>query len=187
MISPLIFNIALHGMEEAAGAAYRWNPYRGANGAVPGTPVLVRYADDFVALCESREQAEEVKERLTPWLASRGLAFNEEKTHVVHLEGGVNFLGVNVRRYGKKLLIKPSTEAVRRIRRRLSAEMKSLRGGNVEAVLRRINPIVRGWSAYYRSVVATETSHHVGDHQKSRSAINRIGCGVPGVTTQPAG
>jgi RNA-directed DNA polymerase len=63
VISPLIFGIALHGMEEAAGAAYRWNPYREAESAVPGTPVLVRYADDLVALCDSRERAEEAKAR----------------------------------------------------------------------------------------------------------------------------
>jgi RNA-directed DNA polymerase len=93
VISPLIFNIALHGMEEAAGAAYHWDPYRETWASVPGTPVLVRYADDFVALCESPEQAEQVKDRLKPWLVSRGLAFNEDKTGVVHLEDGFDFLG----------------------------------------------------------------------------------------------
>jgi RNA-directed DNA polymerase len=164
VISPLIFNIALHGMEAAAGAAYRWNPYRDSNESVPGTPVLIRYADDFVALCDSREQAESVKERLAPWLASRGLSFNEDKTHVVHLDEGVDFLGFNVRRYGEKLLIKPSTQAVKRIRGRLSAEMRSLRGANVSAVLRAINPIVRGWAAYYRGVVSTETFKKLDGH-----------------------
>jgi RNA-directed DNA polymerase len=164
VISPLIFNIALHGMEEAAGARYRWNPYRESNESVPGTPVVVRYADDLVALCDSREQAEEVKERLTPWLASRGLTFNEDKTQVVHLDEGVDFLGFNVRRYGEKLLIKPSAEAVRRIRKRLSVEMRALRGANVSAVLRKINPIVRGWAAYYRGVVSTETFQKLDRH-----------------------
>ena len=163
MISPLIFSIALHGMEEAAGAAYRWNPYREAESAVPGTPVLVRYADDLVALCDSREQAEEAKARLGPWLAARGLAFNEEKTRVVHLDEGFDFLGFNVRRYGQKLLIKPSAGAVRRIRKRLAGEVRALRGANATAVIRTIAPIVRGWSAYYRGVVSTETFHKL-DH-----------------------
>ena len=157
VISPLIFSIALHGMEEATGAAYRWNPYREAESAVPGTPVLVRYADDLVALCDSREQAEQVKARLGPWLAARALAFNEEKTRVVHLEEGFDFLGFNVRRYGQKLLIKPSAGAVRRIRKRLADEVRALRGANATAVIRTIAPIVRGWSAYYRGVVSTET------------------------------
>jgi RNA-directed DNA polymerase len=164
VISPLIFNVALHGIAEAGGAAFYRNPYRDSEAAVPGTPVLVVYADDLVALCESREQADEVKTRLTPWLASRGLAFNEDKTRVVHLDEGFNFLGFNVRRYGNKLLIKPSTEAVRRLRRRLSALMRALRGSNAQAVLRAINPIVRGWSAYYRGVVSTETFQSLDRH-----------------------
>jgi RNA-directed DNA polymerase len=163
VISPLIFGIALHGMEEAAGAAYRWNPYREAESAVTGTPVLVRYADDLVALCDSREQAEQAKARLAPWLAARGLAFNEEKTRVVHLDEGFDFLGFNVRRYGHKLLIKPSAGALRRIRRRLADEVRALRGANATAVIRTIAPIVRGWSAYYRGVVSTEVFHKL-DH-----------------------
>ena len=54
------------------------------------------------------EQAEQVKERLAAWLAPRGLAFNEDKTRVVHLDEGFDFLGFNVRRYAGKLLIKPA-------------------------------------------------------------------------------
>jgi len=164
VISPLIFNVALHGMEEAAGVTMRWNPYRESMAVVPGTPVLVRYADDLVALCDSREQAQAVKQRLTPWLASRGVTFNEGKTRIVHLDEGFDFLGFNVRRYGDKLLIKPSAEAVRRLRRRLSAEMLALRGANVAAVLSKINPILRGWAAYYRGVVSTETFHKLDGH-----------------------
>lgn len=63
---------------------------------------------------------------------------------------GGTFLGFNVRRYrGGKLLIKPSTAAVKRIRRRLVAEVRSLLGSNADAVIRRLNPIIRGWAAYY--------------------------------------
>jgi RNA-directed DNA polymerase len=165
VISPLIFNVALHGMEQAAGAAYQANPYLGAMDSVPGTPVLVRYADDFVVLCDSREQAEQARTRLAPWLAARGLAFNEDKTRVVRLSEGFDFLGFNVRRYRNgKLLIKPSTDAVRRVRRRLSAEMRALRGASAAAVLQTINPIVRGWSAYYRSVVSAETFSDLDRH-----------------------
>src|SRR5215207_9905125 len=70
-----------------------------AGKSVPGTPVVVRYADDLVALCVSAEQAQQVKERLASWLAPRGLAFNEDKTRVVSLDRGFDFLGFNVRRY----------------------------------------------------------------------------------------
>ena len=82
--------------------------------------LLVRYADDLVALCHSQEQAEQVKARLAEWLAPRGLVFNEDKTQIVHLDEGFDFLGFNVRRYHGKLLIKPSKAAVKRLRERLA-------------------------------------------------------------------
>jgi RNA-directed DNA polymerase len=163
VISPLLFNVALHGMEEAAGVRY-FTTGRDAGSAQSGSPVLVRYADDFVVMCTSREQAEQVKERLTNWLTTRGLAFHEDKTRVVHAESGFDFLGFNVRRYHGKLLIKPSAAAQRRIRERLSIEMVALRGANAGAVLKKINPIVRGWSAYYRTVVSSEIFTALDNH-----------------------
>lgn len=132
---------------------------------MPGTPVVVVYADDLVALCDSREEAIAVKTRLTPWLAERGLAFNEDKTRVVHLSEGFNFLGFTVRRYGDtKLLTTPSKDAVKRIRARLAAEVRALRGANAAAVLRAINPIVRGWAAYYRGAASKATFTALDDY-----------------------
>jgi RNA-directed DNA polymerase len=89
-------NVALHGMEQAAGVRYR---ERADVRAAPGSPVLVRYADDLAVLCASRAQAERVKAQLAGWLQPRGLAFNETKTKIVHLSEGFDFLGVNIRRY----------------------------------------------------------------------------------------
>ena len=74
----------------------------------------------------------------------------------MHLDDGFDFLGFNVRRYQQKLLIKPSKTALKRHRERLTAEMKALRGANAKAVIARLNPIVRGWPAYYRGVVSSE-------------------------------
>jgi len=156
VISPCLLNVVLHGMEDAAGVCYQRSGTDAAHAAA-GSPVLVRYADDLVALCHSRQQAEQVKARLAAWLAPRGLAFNEGKTRIVTLEEGFDFLGVTVRRYHGKLLIRPSKAAVRRIRERLRTEMRSLRGTNAQAVIARLNPIVRGWAAYYRTVVSSET------------------------------
>jgi RNA-directed DNA polymerase len=147
VISPCLMNVALHGMEEAAGVRY----WEGATlRAVPGTPVLVRYADDVLALCHSHEQAEHVKQRLARWLEPRGLVFNEAKTRITHLDQGVDFLGFEIRRYRGKLLTKPSKDALRRIRKRLSDEMRALRGANADAVIARLNPVITGWAAYYR-------------------------------------
>ena len=147
VISPCLMNVALHGMEEAAGVRY----WEGATlRAAPGTPVLVRYADDVLALCHTREQAEHVKQQLARWLEPRGLAFNEAKTRITHLDQGVDFLGFEIRRYRGKLLTKPSKDALRRIRKRLSQEVTALRGANADAVIARLNPIITGWAAYYR-------------------------------------
>ncbi len=142
VISPLLLNVALHGMEEAAGVRYTRRDPRGAH-VTRDSPVLVRYADDFVVMCHTRDQAAQVRHRLAEWLAPRGLAFNEDKTHIVHVERGFDFLGFNVRRYDGKLLIKPSQAAVRRIRQRIAAELRSLQGSNAVAVIRRLNPIIR--------------------------------------------
>ena len=64
--------------------------------------MLIRYADDLVALCHSRQQAEQVKARLAGWLAPRGLAFNEDKTRIVTLDDGFDFLGFTVRRQSRQ-------------------------------------------------------------------------------------
>jgi Group II intron, maturase-specific domain len=119
-------------------------------------PVLVRYAD-LTAFYHSRQQAEQVKGQLAEWLKPRGLAFNEDKTRIVHVNQGCDFLGFNIRRYHNKLpVIKPSPDAVRRIRTRLRAEMWALRGGKAASVLKKLTPIIREWSAYYRTQVSSE-------------------------------
>ncbi|WP_462188445.1 reverse transcriptase domain-containing protein, partial [Frankia sp. CcWB2] len=114
VISPCLLNVALHGMEAAAGVRYE------TNGVAAGklrrdSPALVRYADDLVALCHSREQAEQVKARLAGWLEPKGLRFSEDKTRVVHISEGFDFLGFNIRRYSNdKLLTRPSKAAMNR-------------------------------------------------------------------------
>ena len=155
VISPCLLNVALHGLEEAAGVRRKTSGVH-AGETVAGSPVAIRYADDVTVLCHSQRQAEQVRARLAEWLAPRGLAFNEEKTRIVRLEDGFDFLGFNVRRYRRKLLIKPSKAAVTRLRERLAAETRTLRGGNAMAIIARLNPVIRGWTAYYRPVVSSE-------------------------------
>jgi RNA-directed DNA polymerase len=163
VVSPLLLNVALHGMERAAGVRYQVSGSEAVT-LKPSSPVLIRYADDLVVLCHSRREVEQVKARLAGWLAPRGLAFNEGKTQIVTLEDGFDFLGVTVRRQSGKLLIRPSKAAVRRIRERLRTEMRALRGSNAQAVLHRLNPIVRGWAAYYRSVVSSKVFAGLDDY-----------------------
>ena len=157
--SPLLMNVALHGIEQAAGVRY----YRDGS-AAPGCPILVRYADDLIALCHSRQQAEQVQARLADWLEPRGLAFNQDKTKITQLDQGVDFLGFEIRRFGGKLLTKPSKDAMRKIRNRLSAEAIALRGANADAVIARLNPIVTGWAAYYRIGVSSLAYNRLDAH-----------------------
>jgi RNA-directed DNA polymerase len=154
VISPLLLNIALHGLEEAAGVRYQTGIHAGK--VRSGSPALTRYADDLVVCCHSRQQAEQVQARLAAWLVPRGLAFNEAKTRIAHLSEGFDFLGFNLRRYRNgKLLIKPGAMAVKRFRKRLAGEFRALRGGNAAAVLVTIVPVTRGWSAYYKTAVSS--------------------------------
>ena len=106
--------------------------------------------------CVSAANRPSGQTRLAEWLAPRGLAFNADKT-LSSASGPVDFLGFNIRRYRNgKLLIKPSKAAVKRIRGRLAAEVNALHGANAEAVINPLNPIIRGWAAYYRTGVSKE-------------------------------
>lgn len=155
-ISPLLLNISLHGMETALGV-------RRNSRQIIGKRAVVRYADDLVAFCESREDAEATLTRLREWLRQRGLNLAEEKTRIRHIHEGFNFLGYNIRQFparhaktGHKLLIRPSKEAIMRLRTRLRAEWIALRGSGIPTVLMKLNPIIRGWTHYYRNCCASQ-------------------------------
>jgi RNA-directed DNA polymerase len=90
IIGPLLMNIALHGMEEALGVHY---DKRGQITA--GSRALVRYADDWVMFCESKEDAQAARRQAQEWLLKRGLRLSEEKTGIVHLSEGFDFLGAS--------------------------------------------------------------------------------------------
>jgi len=153
----LLLNIALHGMEQALGVRYN------SRGDVLGRRALVRYADDFVIFCTTQEDARRVRdELLPPWLAERGLCLAEEKTRIVHLSEGFDFLGCTVRHYhtpqttrtGFKLLIRPSKKAMTRKRQELRQLWLGFKGQSIVVVLGTLNPIIRGWAGYYRTVVS---------------------------------
>ncbi len=161
IISPLLANIALHGMEAAVGITYRKK-----NGyfQIKGERALVRYADDFVILTHTREDAEQAKQEIENWLQERGLTLSSEKTSIRHLTEGFNFLGFNVRLYpvtntktGLKLLIKPSKESVQALKRRLKKEWLKHTGQSSRAVVKTLNPIIRGWANYFQTGISTET------------------------------
>lgn len=137
VLSPLLANIALHGLERAI-KGRRWRP--------PIT--VIRYADDFVVLCEDREALEAARERAKEWLAGIGLRLKETKTRITHaLEGregppSFDFLGFHIRQYrvgkyrtrtyrgrpGFKTLITPSEEGVKRHTGKVKSVVRQYRG-----------------------------------------------------------
>jgi RNA-directed DNA polymerase len=169
IISPLLANIALHGMEDCLSISHKQAAYRTIRKRGPYT--IVRYADDFVVLTLTRELAETARDKLREWLQPRGLELSEEKTCIVNLSEGFDFLGFNIREWatirktrGKVLLTKPSKDSVNALKKRLSAEWKKLRGQNAEAVVKRINPVIRGWANYFRIGASSETFQAIDHH-----------------------
>ncbi len=158
IVSPLLANIALHGMEQALGLK------RDARGKLQCSRAIVRYADDFVVLCESREDAVASIRILEEWLALRGLRFSQEKTRIVHLQDGFEFLGFHVRHYKDRRTksgwiqrIKPSVKSVKRIREKLRGIWREGRHLPMEALAPKLNVVVRGWAYYFRTQASTKT------------------------------
>lgn len=162
VISPLLANVALHGMEKALSIRWRYRKDRDVFENM-SRRALVRYADDFVVFTETIEDAEECKRVLEQWLKMRGLEFSKEKTRICSLNDGFNFLGFNIKRYKVidrrselKLLIKPSAESINKFRENLKEEWMKLIGFDVDLVLMKLNPKIKGWGNYFRIGVAAE-------------------------------
>jgi RNA-directed DNA polymerase len=169
IISPLLANIALDGMERLFGAersdgrqvipSLRKGSDQGIN--------LIRYADDFVVTAPSREVLENiVVPRLAAFLAGRGLELSVAKTRIVHIDEGFDFLGFNIRRFPNgKLLVQPQKQKVSAHRSALTAFLRQNRQRPTAEVIMALSPVIRGWCNYYRHAVAKRTfsvlDHHV--------------------------
>jgi RNA-directed DNA polymerase len=150
-------------MEEAAGVRYD------SRGRVkPGCPIVITYADDFVVLCHSREQAETVHARLGAWLKERGLSLNQGKTRIGRIDDGFDFLSFTIRRYhthhGSKVLTKPSRDAIKKIRCRIAEELRALRGASPLEVIATMNPIIRGQANYFRPGASKKAYKTLDNH-----------------------
>ena len=173
VISPLLANIALHGLERGIVSAF---PRRSeANHHISGLPTVVRYADDFVILHRDLAVIEQAQQLAAEWLVGMGLELKPSKTRISHTltehQGnvGFDFLGFNVRQYpvgkthsgktggrrpgskllGFKTIIRPSKEAIHRQSQAIQAVVRRHRGAPQGALIDHLNPIIRGWSNYY--------------------------------------
>jgi len=123
---------------------------------------MVRYADDFVITGSSKELLEnEVKPLVEKFLSARGLELSAEKTSITHIDKGFDSLGVNIRKYNGKLLIKPSKKNVKAFLDKVRNAIKGNKAAKQINLIKMLNPIIRGWANYHRSVVAKETFNSV--------------------------
>lgn len=155
--SPVLANMALDGLEAAVKAAFP-----GKTGAQRAKVNIIRYADDIVITGSSREILEtRVKPAVVGFLAQRGLELSEEKTQVVSIHEGFDFLGKNLRKYGSKLLIKPSKKGVNTLLNKVRNSIRQNKQAKQINLIRLLNPIIRGWATYHRHGVSKDTFNRI--------------------------
>jgi RNA-directed DNA polymerase len=153
IISPTLANVTLNGLERELDAHLRAK--FGIAKAKKLKINLVRYADDFVITGVSKEiLANEVRPWIEAFLAIRGLQLSEEKTRITHIDEGFDFLGWNFRKYSGKFLIKPSKKNAQAFYRKVAETISGNKTVKQENLIRLLNPMLRGWAQYHRSVSA---------------------------------
>jgi len=152
IISPVLANFTLNGLEKHLRTLFKSDREFEKINKVH----LVRYADDFVITGITKDLLELViKPAVEQFLKIRGLELSPEKTKITHIMEGYDFLGQNVRRYDKKLLIKPSTKNVKTFLDKIRKTIVELRPAKQETVIQLLNPVIRGWAMYHKGVVAS--------------------------------
>jgi RNA-directed DNA polymerase len=205
VISPLLANIALHGMEnEIKKLADTFDMKR-----PDGTQLskrdkrksvnIIRYADDFVILHEDLTVVQRCQEVISNWLEDMGLELKPSKTRLTHTleevneeKPGFDFLGFHIQQYktgkyttgkdtagkplGYKTIITPSKESQKRHYRQLAEVIEKYKGLSQASLIKRLNPIIRGWCNYFSTVVsqkAFEKLWHLTVHKLIKWGIKR--------------
>ena len=161
--SPLLANLYLHELDKWWSENYDHNKSARRRKHL-GNFILVRYCDDFIILSNGTRQATEaMKAEVTMFLKDElRLELSQEKTAITHATEGFDFLGFHIRKFGKHggVMITPTKANVQKIRDRIS---RTLSRKNHEVavvdVIRALNPVIRGWSNYYRYVNSARTFH----------------------------
>ena len=160
-ISPTLMNMTLDGLERLL--QERLPTRQKVNGRTHFNKLnFVRYADDFIITGESPEfLRDKVLPIVKEFLTERGLQLSEEKTVITHIEDGFDFLGKNIRKYNGKLLIKPSKTSVKSFLEKVRSIIKSNKSTKQETLIRKLNPIIRGWVNNQRYVVSSKVFSRV--------------------------
>lgn len=145
VISPLLANIYLNPLD--------WK--------LSGLGIeAVRYADDIVVLCQRKEEAEKAKEAVEAWMEESGLKLHPEKTRMVDMskpDGSFDFLGYRFKRSRRGRLIRlVRPQSVQKLKEKLRGLTKRNNGHCMEAIIQKINPILRGWFNYFKQACQTQ-------------------------------
>ena len=196
VISPLLANIALHGMEERIKQLAETLPGRKRDNR--NALSLIRYADDFVILHEDLTVVQRCALVISEWLNGMGLELKPSKTRLAHTlyeyegqDAGFNFLGFNIRQYpvgkyntgcntngeplGFKTLTKPSKEKIKIHYDRIAEVIDQHKAAPQAALITQLNPIIKGWANYYRTSASKDTFSELGHivYKKIRSWAKR--------------
>jgi RNA-directed DNA polymerase len=181
ILSPLLANIALSALDEHFDRQWRQEmgtagqrAYRKRKGL--GNWRLVRFADDFVIIVDGqRHHAEALREQVATVLAPLGLRLSPEKTRIVHIDEGLDFLGTHIRRQRKRgtqkyyVYTKPSKKAVQAIKDKVKAKTyRSTRHMRLDELLTSLNQTLAGWAVHHRYGVSKTTFNAVDSHAWGR-------------------
>ncbi len=168
VISPLLANIALDGIEECLNNFAETLPGRKQENKKALS--IIRYADDFVILHKDIKIVLQAKTVIQEWLNQVGLELKPEKTKIAHTlqeyEGkqpGFDFLGFTIRQWkvesteqGFKTLIKPSSKSIKTHYRKMADICDKYKTAPTQALIAKLNPIIKGWANYFSNVVSKE-------------------------------
>jgi len=175
ILSPLLANIALSALDDHFVAAWEGFGSKDARSKRKrdGLPTyrLIRYADDFVVLVQgNRTHAEALRTEVAEVLAPMGLFLSEEKTRVVHIDEGFDFLGFRIQRQTKRGTTKrytytyPSKKALQAIKTKVKALTRGTTNQPLATLLHRLNQVLRGWTTYFRYGVSKATFQYLGHY-----------------------
>ncbi len=171
ILSPLLANIALSALDEHFDR--QWHQEMGTDGqrrkrrrSGQGNWKLIRFADDFVFMVSGqRHHAEALREEVTAVLAPLGLRLAPEKTRVVHIDEGLDFLGFHIRRQRKRgtqkhyVCTRPSRKAIQAIKDKVKARTyRSTRHMALDELVTSLNRLLAGWANYFRYGVSKAVS-----------------------------
>lgn len=157
LISPVLANLALDGLENELKSLYPITHKRADRGKAPKIH-FIRYADDFIVTARTQEMLEEkILPAIQIFLKERGLSLSLEKTKTTSVDQGFDFLGSNIRKFGNKLIIKPSKSNITKFLARIREIIKANKALSAGDLIARLNPVIKGWANYHQHTCSSRS------------------------------